>query len=146
MNIGAFVPKFCTVGGSIKPIDLTISIPVSATGTVNTAVQSFTAHSIICNAPAEVVAMSMLGGAKGTAGGSPSVVNYVVTASFGGATSTINTAVVPTATSAERGSKASTSSATMGNLVITVTPVQPDVPLVSATTFTDSLRVTLQPR
>ena len=146
VNISVFVPKFCTVGGIIKPIDLTIRIPVRDTGTVNTAVQSFIAHSVICNAPAEVVAMSMLGGAKSAGGGSPSVVNYVVTASFGGATSTINTAVMPTATSTERGNTASTSSATKGNLVITVTPVQPGVPVESSNTFTDNLRVTLQPR
>lgn len=146
VSIGAFVPKFCTVDGMIKAIDIPIRIPVSSAGTVNTSVQSFIAPSVICNAPAEIVVTSMLGGAKSTAGGSTRGIDYVVTESFGGATSTIDTATIATATAAERGNTASTATATKGNLLITVAPVQPAEPVGLSNAFTDNLRVKLQPR
>jgi hypothetical protein len=151
LAIRAIVPKFCTVGGSVTSINFTITIPVSDLGAVNTTVQSFTSPSAICNTAADVITTSMLGGAKNTRAvtvrsGFTNVVGYIATASFGGATSTINTAFVPTTTASERVSTASTSSAAKGNLVITVVPIQPIAPLMPGTSYTDNLRVTLQPK
>lgn len=149
LNITASVPKFCTVAGSATPTALSTTIPVSATGTVTTTTQNFTVNSVVCNTAADVVATSTGGGVKsGTAApsGFTNIINYTGTATFGTATSTINTATVPAAAGAEPGSTGATTGATAGTLAISVAPAQPASPLISATDYADTLRVTLTPQ
>jgi hypothetical protein len=149
VNITATVPKYCTVGGSATPAALNTTIPVSATGSVTTTTQNFTVNSVVCNTAADVVATSVGGGVKSATAAAPgftNVINYTGVATFGSATSTINTATAPAASGAEAGNTAATGGATAGNLSISVTPAQPASPLMAGTDYSDVLRVTLTPQ
>jgi hypothetical protein len=149
LNITASVPKFCAVNGSATPTALSTTIPVSATGVVTTTTQNFTVNNVTCNTAADVVATSTGGGVKSSSAapsGFTNVINYTGSATFGTATSTVNTATVPAAAGAESGNTAATSGATAGNLTITVTPTQPASPLIAGTDYSDVLRVTLTPQ
>ena len=122
---------------------------MSATGTVTTTTQNFTVNSVTCNTAADVVATSTGGGVKSSSAapsGFTNIINYTGTATFGTATSTINTATVPAAAGAEAGITGATTGATTGNLTISIVPAQPASPLISATDYADTLRVTLTPQ
>lgn len=149
VNITATVPKYCSVAGSATPAALNTTIPISATGTVTTTAQNFTVNSVVCNTAADVVATSVSGGvrsATAAASGFTNIINYTGVASFGAASSTVNTATNPAAGGAEAGNTAATGGATAGNLTIAVTPAQPGLPLMAATDYSDVLRVTLTPQ
>jgi hypothetical protein len=149
LNITASVPKFCTVGGSASPAALNTTIPVSSTGTVTTAAQNFTVSSVTCNVATNVLATSTGGGVKSATSapsGFTNIIDYTGAATFGSATSTINTATAPAASGAEAGNTAATTGAVSGSLTISVTPAQPASPLISATDYADTLRVTLTPQ
>lgn len=149
IQITASVPKFCTIGGAATPAALTTTIPVSSTGTVTTAVQNFTVNSVTCNTATDVVASSTGGGVKSAASapsGFTNIIDYSAAASFGTATSTLNTATVATASGAETGTTGATTGAATGNLTISITPAQPSSPLVAGTDYADTLRVTLTPQ
>ncbi len=149
LNITATVPKFCTIGGSASPSALNTTIPVNSTGTVTTTAQNFTVNSVICNVATNVLATSTGGGVKSATtapSGFTNIIDYTGAASFGSATSTINTATAPAAAGAEAGNIAATTGAAAGNLTISVTPTQPTNPLISATDYADTLRVTLTPQ
>ena len=143
LAIRSTVPKFCTVGGSVRTIEFPITIAVGADGIADTAVQSFAVPSVICNTAADVTSISMLGGAR--AGGvarakaDAGVIDYIGTANFGGAVARFDTA-------GERATVGSTSNAARGTLVITITPLPPKSPLVPATRYHDVVRVMLAPR
>ena len=145
INITATVASYCTVAGVTNPGALSASIPVT-NGIVNTAVISKTIASVTCNNAADVIATSLSGGV--TTGvtaptGTTNIINYTGAATFGGATSTINTATTGTASGSEAGNTAVTASAATGNLVVTITPAQPALPLAPSTAYADTLRVTL---
>ncbi len=149
VNITATVPKYCTVGGTATPTALNTTIPVSSTGAVTTTAQNFTVNSVVCNVAANVVATSVSGGVKSAtaaASGFTNIINYTGAATFGTATSTVNTATAPAASGAEAGNTASTAGATAGDLTISVTPTQPATPLMAATDYSDVLRITLTPQ
>jgi hypothetical protein len=148
VQITASVPKFCTIGGAATPTALTTTIPVSSTGTVTTTPQSFTVNSVTCNTAINVVATSQGGGVKSSTpatSGFTNIIDYSASASFGTATSTLNTAANPAASGAEAGTTGSTSGAATGNLTISITPAQPSSPLVAGTDYADTLRVPLTP-
>lgn len=145
INISATVDAYCTINNATTGTAINKTIPVS-NGIVDTSVISNTIASVACNSAADVVATSLSGGV--TMGGSPSsgttnIINYTGAATFGGATSTINTATTATASGNEAGNTATTSGAATGNLVVTITPAQPSLPLMPGTTYADTLRVTL---
>lgn len=149
VNITATVAKYCAVGGSATPSALNTTIPVSATGTVTTAAQNFTVSSVVCNTATNVVATSVSGGVKSATAapsGFTNIINYTGAATFGSATSSINTATVATAAASEAGNTAAATGATAGDLTISVTPAQPGQPLIAATDYSDVLRVTLTPQ
>lgn len=149
LNITASVPKYCTVNGSATPAALNTTIPVSATGTVTTTAQNFTVNNVTCNVATNVVATSTGGGVKSATSapsGFTNIIDYTGAATFGSATSTVNTASTPAAAGAEVGNTAATTGAVSGNLTISVTPAQPTNPLISATDYSDTLRVTLTPQ
>lgn len=149
VNITATVPKYCSIAGSATPTALNTTIPVSATGTVTTTAQNFTVNSVVCNTATDVVATSVSGGVRSATAapsGFTNIINYTGVATFGTASSTVNTATVPAAAGAEAGNTAATSGATAGNLTISVTPAQPASPLVAGTDYSDVLRVTLTPQ
>ena len=156
VNITASVAKFCTVawtsggGGTSSPSVLTANIPVNATGVVTTSPINFTVNNAVCNTAANVVATSLSGGVKsgGTsaATGFTNIIDYTGVATLGSAVSTINTATVGTASSSEAGNTASTGGAVSGSLSISITPAQPSLPLMAATDYADTLRITITPQ
>ena len=149
VNITATVPKYCTIGGTATPAALNTTIPVSSTGSVTTATQNFTVNTVVCNVATNVVATSVSGGVKSAtapASGFTNIIDYTGAATFGSATSTINTATAPAAAGSEAGNTAATPGATAGDLTISVTPAQPSTPLMAATDYSDVLRITLTPQ
>ncbi len=144
ITINATVASYCTINNITNPTALTATIPVS-NGIVNTSLISNTVANVACNNSAQVLATSLSGGV--TTGGSPNagttnIINYTGAATFGGATSTINTATNPAVGANEAATSALTSSAASGNLVVTITPALPSQLLMPGT-YTDTLRVTL---
>jgi len=148
-TITGTVAKACTIGGVASPTDDAATIPVNAMGVVNTAVITKSYLTVVCNALTNLQATSLSGGVKRAAaapGGFSHIINYSAVATFGGATSTVNTATVATAVAAEAGSIGTTSSATSsGTLGVTITPQAPGQPLVSGS-YSDVLRIELTPQ
>ncbi len=150
--IRATVPKFCTVGGTIKSVDFVVTIHVGATGTIDSSIQSFTTPSVICNTTADLTATSKYGGARrnrkpsDAVGLEADIVDYIGSATFGGATTTINTAAKSSAAGPEPGSPGFVAVASVGNLFVTVSPLHSAVFVAPGVTYTDVLRITLHPR
>lgn len=138
----------CTIGGTTSPADDTATIPIIGTGTVDTTVISKTYASIICNSTTRVLATSLSGGVKNTTSapsGFTNIIDYSVTATFSAASSTLNTATIPTATGSEDGTTGTTASTTpTGSMSVTITPQAAASTLVGGT-YTDTLRLTLTP-
>ena len=76
--------------------------------------------------------------------GFTNIIDYGATATWNGGSATINTAVPPTADTAELGTAVPVAAAS-GNLTVTITPLPNALPLVTGT-YTDTLRVTLTPQ
>jgi hypothetical protein len=143
------VARACTIGGVATPGADTATIPVSTAGVVNTAVISRSYLTVVCNSLTNVQATSQSGAVK-NAGTAPSgftnLINYSAAATFGGATSNVNTSTIATATGAEAGTIATTASTTpSGTLAVTITPQTSVLGLVSGA-YSDTLRITLTPQ
>lgn len=150
VTITASVPKFCTIAGIDNPSALSYLVPVSANGTVTTTTHSVTVADVVCNAASDVTATSLSGGIKSATSAATNftnIIDYTGTAKLGStATSTIVTSTIASAAAPEAGNVADTVGAVAASLVITVTPAQPSLPLMAATDYADTLRVTLAPR
>lgn len=145
INLTATVASYCTIANITNPSALSAAIPVT-NGAVDVTVISRTIANVACNNTTQVVASSLTGGVtSGVAGpsGTTNIIDYAGAASFGGATSTIDTATMGTAAGTETGNTATTAGAATGNLVVTVTPAQPALPLAPSAAYADTLRVTL---
>lgn len=145
INISATVASYCTINNITNPAALTASIPVT-NGIVDTTVINTTVASVACNNAADVRATSVTGGVTpggAAASGTTNIIDYTGVATFGGASSTINTATTATAAGNELGNLATTASAATGNLTVTITPAQPALPLQPSLAYADTLRVTL---
>lgn len=138
----------CTIGGTATPASDTATIPIIGTGTVDTTVIPKTYASIECNSTTNVLATSLSGGVKNATSapsGFTNIIDYSVTATFSAASSTLNTATIPTATGAEAGTTGTTASATpTGSMTVSITPQAAASTLVGGT-YTDTLRLTLTP-
>ena len=144
INITATVASYCTINNITGPAALNATIPVT-NGIVDATVISNTIASVACNNAADVIATSVLGGVTtggAAATGATNIIDYTGVATFGGATSTIDTSSTATAAASEAGNTAVTANAATGNLVVTIDPVQPSLPLQPGA-YTDTLRVTL---
>lgn len=143
------VAKACTIGGVYTPAADSATIPVGPTGIVNTTPIGKSYASAICNSLTNLQVTSQSGAVKRTAaapGGFTNLINYTAAASYGGASSTLNTATIPTATGAEAGTIGVTSSSTSsGSISVTITPLTPSQNLVPGS-YSDTLRVTLTPQ
>ncbi len=145
VQITATIASYCTINAVTNPGALTATILVP-NGAVDTSIISHTVGNVACNTAADVTATSLSGGVTtggAAASGTTNIIDYTGVAAFGGATSTINTASNAAATGAEAGNTAATAGAATGNLVVSVTPVQPALPLAPSTAYADTLRVTL---
>ncbi len=148
LGLRAVVPKFCTVGGALRPAEFTITLLVGDTGTIETRVTAFASTAVICNTTAELTAASTLGGAHSTtvAVGTFDAIDYVASVSFGTATTILTTAAREGAPRQHRSTAAVTSEATKDDLRISLTPIVPARTLVAGRTYVDTIRVMLSPR
>lgn len=149
VTITASVPKYCQIGGVATPAALSATIPVSSAGVVTTTAIPFTVNSVVCNTGITLTASSLSGGvlsATAAPSGFTNIINYTGSATFASQTSDINTATIAAAAAAEPDlTPATTAAAATGSLSISVTPQTPSSPLVAATDYTDTLRITLVP-
>ena len=143
------VAKACTIGGVYTPGADSATIPVGPTGVVNTTPINKSYASAICNSLTNLQVTSQSGGVKRAAAapsGLTHIINYSAAASYGGASSTLNTATIPTATGAEAGTVGTTSGATSsGSISVIITPQTCAQPLVKGS-YSDTLRITLTPQ
>lgn len=142
---GTVAPS-CTIGGVTNPAADAATIPVDSMGLVDTAPIVRSYSGVDCNSISNLQVTSLGGAVKRTAaapGGFTNLIDYTALASFGGATSSLDTATIPAATGTEAGSTGTTSSSTpSGILSVTITPSSPAQPLVSGS-YSDTLRVTI---
>lgn len=143
------VAKVCTIGGVAQPAPDSATIPVSTAGAVNTAVINRTYANVACNTPSNVQITSQNGAVRTTAAapaGFTNQINYSSTATFSGATATINTATNPAAAGSESGTAISTSGATpAGNLSVAITP-QANALRLMAGGYSDIMTITITPQ
>lgn len=148
-TVSATVNKSCTIGGVAKGPNDSATIPISAAGAVNTATINRSYTSIVCNTPANVQASSQNGAVRSTAtapSGFTNQINYAATATFSGASATLNTATNPAAGGTESGAVASTTGATpTGTLAVAISP-QANVQRLVAGTYADVLTITIVPQ
>lgn len=148
ITLNASVASYCTIGGSTNPAALVRTIPVTS-GVVDTTVINVSVGSVVCNNAADVIATSVRGGVWDgnavPATGTVNIINYTGAATFGGATSTIDTATAAGAAAAanEAGNTATTANAASGNLTVAITPQAAGGTLEPSAAYTDTLRVTL---
>jgi hypothetical protein len=149
LNVSATAVSSCTIGGLSNPAADFATVPVSAGGVVNTAPINKSYASVVCSAQSTLQVSSLTGGLKraGTApGGFSDIIDYQISATFAGASSTLNTATIPTASGTESGSSGTTSSTTpSGTLSVTITPQTPALPLVAGS-YADTVRITITPQ
>lgn len=150
--LSAVVPKFCTIDGAVRSVDFDVTVRASAASTIDTTPQSFVVPKVICNSPSNVAAASKNGGAKrlgktaDVAGREADTVDYIGTITFGGFTTTINTAAQLGAAGSEQQGAGFVAIASVGSLFVTVRTLQPTAPVSPGVIYTDTLRVTLYPR
>jgi hypothetical protein len=142
------VAKSCTIGGANHPAADTATIPITASGAVNTSPINRTYPNAFCNTPANVQLTSQSGAVitAGTGSGLQRLINYAASATFSGSTASLNTATVPTASGPEAGTTASTTgSMPTGNLGVTIIPQLNTLPL-AAGSYADTLTITITPQ
>jgi hypothetical protein len=142
------VAKSCTIGGQAHPAADAVTIPLTASGNVNTSPINRSYPNAICNTPTNVQLTSQNGAVvtTGTGGGLQNRIEYAATALFSGATASLDTASIPTASGPESGIAAPTAGDTpTGTLGVTITPEANAQPLVAGS-YADTLMVTLTPQ
>lgn len=141
------VAKACTIGGVAHPGADSVTIPVSATGTVNTApiVRNYT--NAVCNAPANVQLTSQNGGVRTgtTVSGFSNVINYLATGAFSGAVAPIDTSTSPSGGPVSGPVSPTTGTMPSGTLTATITPQRSLQPLITGT-YNDTLAITITPQ
>jgi hypothetical protein len=142
------VAKSCTIGGVTHPAADTATIPITANGAVSTAPINRSYPNAVCNTPTNVQLTSQNGAVitGATASGLQRLIDYSASAIFSGATASLNTAAIPSASGPEYGAVASTTGATpTGFLSVSITPQLNAQPL-AAGSYSDTLTITLTPR
>jgi hypothetical protein len=149
LNVSATVVGSCTIGGVNTPSADTATIPVNASGNVVTTAINRSYVSVVCSGISNVQLTSLNGAVKSSAtavSGFSKLINYSATATFFGASATLNTATIPTATGSESGSASSTSSGSpSGTMSVAITPAANTSPLLAGS-YTDTLRITITPQ
>lgn len=145
-TVNGTVSSVCTIGGVTNPAADNATIPVSPAGAVDTTAIAKSYANVVCNSVTNVVATSQSGGVKNATSpgsGFTNIINYSASATYGGATSTLNTATVATATGAEAGTTGTTAGTTnSGTLSVTITPQAASQTLIGGG-YADTLRITV---
>ena len=149
LTVTATVTKTCTISGVAAPTPDNVTIPITATGAVNTA-NIDRNYTTACNYPANVQLSSSNGGVRNAAAapsGFARIINYNSTATFSGASATLNTATVAGATGTETGTASATSGSgtPSGSMLVRITPQANTQPLIAGS-YSDTLRVTITPQ
>ena len=151
INITATVTKACTVNNAVAGTAGTAVIPVSAAGAVTTTAITPTGSpfaNVVCNAPSNLQLTSLSGGVvnAGTAtAGFSKIINYSASATWGGATATVDTSTAPAAAGNESGALAPIATANAGSLTVSITPIANPLPLIIGA-YADTLRVSIIPQ
>lgn len=152
INITATVTKACTVNNAVAGTAGTAVIPVSAAGAVTTTAITPAGSpfaNVVCNAPSNLQLTSLSGGVRNGAGAAPSgftnIIDYSASATWGGATATVDTVTAPAAAGNESGALAPIAAANAGNLTVSITPQANALPLVIGA-YSDTLRVSIIPQ
>ena len=150
INITATVTKACSVNNAATGTAGSATIPITAAGNVNAAVITPTGSpfaAVACNAPSNLQLTSLNGALTGpaTASGFANIINYSASATWNSITASINTATTAGSGASETGTAQAVSTASSGNLTVSITPAANSLPLVLGT-YTDTLRVTLTPQ
>ena len=122
---------------------LRVQIPVSMAGVVNTGAITRSYNQVVCNAPTDITMTSQNGGLVNTvpaSGGRTNVIPYSAQASFGGATSTLNTAASSMVTG-----KLNTTTGANGTMNVSISAQQPALPMMTGA-YNDRLTITLTPQ
>jgi hypothetical protein len=143
------VSKVCSIGGVSHPASDTATIPISSSGQVSTAPIFRSYAGVTCNILTSVQLTSQHGGVVNAAAvpsGFSKTIDYTAAATFSGASPTLNTATIPTASGPEAGAAILTSGATPnGTLSVSITPQLNALPLISGA-YSDTLTITLTPQ
>jgi hypothetical protein len=142
------VAKSCTIGGVAHPSADTATIPITAAGQVTTSPINKSYANAVCNTPSNLQLTSQNGAVMttNTAAGLQNFINYAASASFAGASASLNTATNPAAAGQESGSPASTSGGTpTGSLSVTITP-ELNVSRLVAGSYADTLTIAITPQ
>lgn len=149
LSVSATVSTTCTIGGFNTPSADSVTIPTTSAGGVITSPIVRSYANVVCNTASVIRATSQSGAVKNAVtapSGFSSLINYSVTATFAGATSTLNTATIAAAAGAEAGTQGTTASSTpSGTMSVTITPQTPASPL-TAGSYADTLRITVTPQ
>lgn len=148
-SVTGTVSKSCTIGGLSNPAADSVTIPISSAGAVTTTAINRSYGSVSCNYPSNVQLTSLNGGVLNSAsapGGFGRIINYASSATFSGASATLDTSTNPAATGAESGAASSTSGgAPSGTMSVVITPQASAQPLISGS-YSDTLRITITPQ
>lgn len=143
------VSKVCTIGGVAHPVADSATIPVSGAGAVTTTAINRSYASVACNTPSTLMLTSQSGGVRTAAtppSGFTNIINYASSATFSGATATLDTSVNPAATGSESGTGVSTTGTTpSGTLTVAITP-QANALRLMAGSYADTLTITIVPQ
>ena len=136
LNIRAVVPKYCTSGGRLGPVDVELAVVVGADGRVAISAPSVTRPNVVCNAPAAMHVVSLRGGAQGSGAAAGTVMPWRATVSLGTARLTLDTAAPASAP------------VVTGGPVIGALAVSFELPTAAMApgTYRDVLRIMLVPR
>ena len=142
------VAKSCTIGGVTHPSADTATIPITASGAVNTSPINRSYSNAVCNTPTNVQLTSQNGAVVTSAStsGLQRFIDYSALATFSGASASLDTSSIPAISGPESGVAASTVGATpTGTLGVTITPKFNAQPLVAGS-YSDTLTITLTPQ
>lgn len=151
INITATVTKACTVNNAVAGTPGSAVIPVSAAGAVTTTAITPTGSpfaNVVCNAPSNLQLTSLSGAvvnASAAVAGFSKIIDYTASATWGGATATLNTSTAPAAAGNESGALAPIAAANAGNLTVSITPIANALPLIIGA-YSDTLRVSIIPQ
>jgi hypothetical protein len=142
------VAKSCTIGGLFHPTADTATIPVTAAGQVVTAAINKSYANALCNTPSTLQLTSQNGGVTTASAvtGLQNFIDYSASASFAGASASLNTADNPGTGSQESGAPASTSgNLPSGTMSVSIVPQLNNKRLVAGA-YADTLTITISPQ
>lgn len=150
VQISATVAATCTINNVATGGVSTVTIPVSASGAVDTTPLTPSGSpfaSVACNAPSNLQLTSQSGGVKTATTavtGFAAKIDYTASATWHSVTATINTASAGP-TGPYSGTAAPVATAFSGSLSVSITPTANALPLLAGS-YSDTLRVTLVPQ